>query len=164
MPRSKSRSRSRSRSPKKDEYSELSLEELKKRLVIAEKEKLLHSEYIDRAVVKDITKYGEHNIILSEMIQKVFTMIEEYVSKQEKKSTELDLLDEFTTDIGNIVLSRTDKRMIESKIKDYKGYSDHNQELSEKVDKITQRIRNEESFLRALEKQRKASAEKREKK
>ena len=132
-------------------------------MAIAEKEKLHRSEYIDRAVVTDIKQYGEYTLKLSGMIEKVFDMIEEYLNKQEDISTDLDSLSEFITNYNNHHLLREiDKRRIESKIKDYKFYSDHNEELSEKVDIITQRIRIEERILRS-ETQRKASAEKREK-
>jgi hypothetical protein len=53
--------------------------------------------------------------------------------------------------------------MFESKIKDYKTYSDNNQKLSEKVKKIELRIYAEKRWLNLLERQKKASAEKREK-
>ena len=153
MPRSKSRSRSRSRSrsPKKDEYDEMSLEDLKKELMIAEKDKLLHSEYIDEAVVKDITKYGEYNIKLSAMIEKVFEMIKEL-----EITDQIEPLYEFITDYDNpSLISKIGKKMFESKIKDYKTYSDNNKKLSEKVKKIELRIYSEKRLLNLLEKNKK---------
>jgi hypothetical protein len=153
MPRSKSRSRSRSRSrsPKKDEYDEMSLEDLKKELMIAEKDQLLHSEYIDEAVVKDITRYGEYNIKLSAMIEKVFEMIKEL-----EITDQIEPLYEFITDYDNpSLISQIGKKMFESKIKDYKTYSDNNQKLSEKVKKIELRIYAEKRWLNLLEKNKK---------
>ena len=158
--KSRSRSRSRSRSPKKDEYDEMSLEDLKKELMIAEKDKLLHSEYIDEAVVKDITRYGEYNIKLSAMIEKVFDMIRELHSTE---ITEIEPLYNFVRAKTHFLLSEIGKKMFESKIKDYKTYSDNNQKLSEKVKKIELRIYAEKRWLNLLERQKKASAEKREK-
>jgi hypothetical protein len=129
----------------------MSLEDLKKELMIAEKDKLLHSEYIDEAVVKDITKYGEYNIKLSAMIEKVFEMIKEL-----EITDQIEPLYEFITDYDNpYLISEIGKKMFESKIKDYKTYSDNNKKLSEKVKKIELRIYSEKRLLNLLEKNKK---------
>jgi hypothetical protein len=129
----------------------MSLEDLKKELMIAEKDKLLHSEYIDEAVVKDITRYGEYNIKLSAMIEKVFEMIKEL-----HPTDQIEPLYEFITDYDNpSLISEIGKKMFESKIKDYKTYSDNNQKLSEKVKKIELRIYAEKRWLNLLEKNKK---------
>jgi hypothetical protein len=129
----------------------MSLEDLKKELMIAEKDKLLHSEYIDEAVVKDITKYGEYNIKLSAMIEKVFEMIKEL-----EITDQIEPLYEFITDYDNpSLISKIGKKMFESKIKDYKTYSDNNKKLSEKVKKIELRIYSEKRLLNLLEKNKK---------
>jgi hypothetical protein len=129
----------------------MSLEDLKKELMIAEKDQLLHSEYIDEAVVKDITRYGEYNIKLSAMIEKVFEMIKEL-----EITDQIEPLYEFITDYDNpSLISQIGKKMFESKIKDYKTYSDNNQKLSEKVKKIELRIYAEKRWLNLLEKNKK---------